>query len=122
MNLTLIEFLLLIITLAIVGFIAYLIPAIRQIKDTAKRGEETLIELRELISNLRDTERLVKAQIEGVEELITSSKEALSNISETAWFISKKMLKPSTRYIAFLFPLLKAGWQLYKKRKKGGQK
>ncbi len=121
MTLTLNQFLFLIITIVVVAFLAYLIPTIRQLKDTAKRAEEVLTETKELISNFQETERLVKSQIEEVEDLIKTTKKALTNISDIAWFISKKLLKPSTRYLNALLPIINFGWRLYKKKKKGGK-
>jgi predicted PurR-regulated permease PerM len=122
MTLTLNQLLFLILTIAVVAFLVYLIPTIRQLKETAKRAEEVLTETRKLISNFEETEKLVKSQIEGLDDLIKTSKKALTDISEIAWFISKRLLKPSTRYISAFFPLINVGWQLYKKRKKGGKK
>jgi|GEM_PF-938857 predicted PurR-regulated permease PerM len=121
MNLTLNQFLLLVLTIAIVAFLAYLIPAIRQLKETARRAEEVLKETKQLISNFQETERLIKSRIEEVDDLIKTSKKTLTNISEIAFFISKKLLKPSTRYVSAILPLINLGWKLYKKRKKGGK-
>ncbi len=121
MNLTLNQFLFLVLTIAVVAFLAYLIPTIRQLRETAKSAEEVLKETRNLISNFQETERLVKSQIEEIEDLVKTSKKALTNISDIAWFISKKLLKPSTRYLSAILPLINLGWQLYKKRKKGGK-
>ena len=121
MTLTLNQFLFLVLTIAVVAFIAYLIPTIRQLKETAKRAEEVLNETKELISHFQETEKLINAQIEGLEDLIKTSKKTLTNISDIAWFISKKLLKPSTRYLGAILPLINFGWQLYKKKKKGGK-
>ncbi|MCP2520788.1 hypothetical protein NLD30_10160, partial [SCandidatus Aminicenantes bacterium Aminicenantia_JdfR_composite] len=71
--------------------------------------------------NFQETERLIKSRIEEVDDLIKTSKKTLTNISEIAFFISKKLLKPSTRYVSAILPLINLGWKLYKKRKKGGK-
>ena len=74
MPLTLTQFLLLVITLAVVVGVTFLITLVIQLRRTLKEGEKTLAETRELAKNLQDTNQKVQAKIDDFGEMITASK------------------------------------------------
>jgi len=117
MPLTLTQFLLLIITLAAVVGVTFLVTLMIQLRRTLKEGEETLAEIRELAKNLQDTNQKVQAKIDDFGEMITASKKTVIGLSEVTWFLTTKILRPSSKYWPLLFPLLRFGWRRLKKRK-----
>ncbi len=117
MPLTLNQFLLLVITSAVVVAVtAFIILAI-QIRRTAKVGEETLDEIRLLANQLRETALKANDRIEDLDEIVQSTRKTVSSISEVALFLSAKVVKPSSKYWPFLFPLIRMGWRQMKKHK-----
>jgi len=117
MPLTLSQFLLLIITIAVVVAVTFLVTFLVQMRRTAREGEKTLIEFRDLVRNLKVTDQKVKVQIDNFGEMIQSSKKTATHLSEASWFVTKKILKPSSKYWPILLPILRYGWRLLKKRK-----
>jgi len=117
MPLTLTQFLLLIITLAIVVGVTFLVTLLIQLRKTLKEGEETLVEIRELVKNLQDTNQKVQTKIDDFGEMITASKKTVIGLSEVTWFLTTKIIRPSSKYWPLLFPLLRFGWRRLKKRK-----
>ncbi|NIM90373.1 MAG: hypothetical protein GTO17_05425 [Candidatus Aminicenantes bacterium] len=117
MPLTLTQFLLLVITLAVVVGVTFLITLLIQIRRTLKEGEKTLAEITELAKHLQDTNQKVQAKIDDFGEMITASKKTVIGLSEITWFLTTKILKPSSKYWPLLFPLLRFGWRRLKKRK-----
>ena len=117
MPLTLTQFLLLVITLAVVVGVTFLITLVIQLRRTLKEGEKTLAETRELAKNLQDTNQKVQAKIDDFGEMITASKKTVIGLSEITWFLTTKILRPSSKYWPLLFPLLRFGWRRLKKRK-----
>lgn len=117
MPLTLTQFLLLVITLAVVVGVTFLITLVIQLRRTLKEGEKTLAEITELAKNLQDTNQKVQAKIDDFGEMITASKKTVIGLSEIAWFLTTKILRPSSKYWPLLFPLLRFGWRRLKKRK-----
>ena len=117
MPLTLTQFLLLIITLAVVVAVTFLVTLLVQLRKTFREGEETLIEIRELIKNLKETDQRVKTKIDDFGEMITASKKTVLSLSEITWFMTTKIIRPSSKYWPILFPLLRLGWRRLKKRK-----
>jgi predicted PurR-regulated permease PerM len=117
MPLTLTQFLLLIITLAIVVGVTFLVTLLIQLRKTLKEGEETLAEIKELAKNLQDTNQKVQTKIDDFGEMITASKKTVIGLSEVTWFLATKIIRPSSKYWPLLFPLLRFGWRQLKKRK-----
>jgi len=117
MPLTLNQFLLLIITLAVVVGVTFLVTLIIQLRRTLKEGEKTLTEIRELAENLQDTNQKVQTKIDDFGEMITASKKTVVGLSEMTWFLTTKIIRPSSKYWPLLFPLLRFGWRRLKKRK-----
>jgi type II secretory pathway pseudopilin PulG len=117
MPLTLNQFLLLVITIAVVVAVTFLVNLMRQLRKTAQEAEETLVEIRMLASEARETSRSVQSKIEDVGELVLATKKTAVSVAEIAWFVTTKILRPSSKYWPFLFPLIRLGWRQAKKRK-----
>jgi len=117
MSLTLNQFLLLVITVAAVVAATFLITLFVQFRNTAKEGEKTLVELRKLINNLKETEQKVNAKIDDLGDVFKATKKTATSISEITWFLASKVIKPSSKYWPILFPILRFGWRRLKKRK-----
>lgn len=117
MSLTLNQFLLLVITIAVVVAVTFLITLFVQIRKTAKEGEKTLVELRELINNLKQTERKVNAKIDDLDDVFKATKKTAASISEITWFLASRVIKPSSKFWPILLPVIRLGWRRLKKRK-----
>ena len=117
MSLTLNQFLFLVITIAVVAAVTFLVTLFVQLRKTAKEGEKTLVELRELINNLKQTEQKVNARVDDLGDVFKATKKTAASISEITWFLATKAIKPSSKYWPFLFPLIRLGWRRLKKRK-----
>lgn len=117
MPLTLNQFLLLVVTLAVVVAVTFLVILFIQLRKTAREAEMTLIEARELVESLKETSLSLQTKIDDVGELVESSKKTAISISEIAWFLTAKILRPSSKYWPLLFPLIRLGWRQLKKRK-----
>ncbi len=118
MSLTLNQFLFLVITLAVVVFVTFLITLILQLRRTAKEGEDTLVEIRELVRNLRETDKRLKDKMDDISLTIEATKKTALGLSEITWFLTSKILRPSSKYWPLLFPLLRFGWRQIKKKRK----
>lgn len=119
MPLTLNQFLLLVITIAVVVAVTFLVLLLKQLRKTAREAEETLVEVRMLVGEARETSRSVQSKIEDVGELVQATKKTAVSVSEIAWFMTTKILRPSSKYWPFLFPLIRLGWRQAKKFKEG---
>ena len=117
MPLTLNQFLLLVITIAVVIAVTFLVNFLRQLRKTAREAEETLIEVTMLVGETREMSRILQSRIEDVGELVHASKKTVVSVSEIAWFVTTKILRPSSKYWPFLFPLIRLGWRQAKKFK-----
>lgn len=117
MPLTLNQFLFLVVTIAVVVAVTFLVMLLRQLRKTAREAEETLAEMRILIGEARETSRSVQSKIEDVGELVQATKKTAISLSEIAWFVTMKILRPSSKYWPFLFPLIRLGWRRAKKFK-----
>jgi hypothetical protein len=117
MPLTLTQFLLLVITLAVVVGVTFLVTLMIQLRRTLKEGEKTLAEIQELAKSLHDTNQKVQTKIDDFGEMITASKKTVIGLSEITWFLTTKIIRPSSKYWPLLFPLLRFGWRRLKKRK-----
>ena len=118
MVLTLDQFLLLVLTIAAVVAVTYIIIFLHQMRKTAREGSAALMEIRELAKNLNETNRKVNQELDDVGEFIDASKKTAVNLSEAAFFVTTKIVKPGSKYMPFLFPLIRFGWRLLKKKKK----
>lgn len=117
MSFTLNQFLLLVITIAAVVAVTFLVTLFVQLRKTAKQGEETLRELRALVQNLKETNIKVNNKIDDLGEIVDASKNTVVSLSEIAFFLSTKIIKPSSKYWPFLFPFIRLGWRHLRKKK-----
>ena len=117
MSLTLNQFLLLILTFAAVIAVTFLVILFVQLRRTAKEGEKTLRELRDLALHLRETNRKINAKIDDVADIVDASRKTALSLSEIALFLSSKVIKPSSKYWPVLFPLIRLGWRQFRKKK-----
>jgi hypothetical protein len=117
MPLTLNQFLLLVITIAVVVAVVFLIGLLKQLRKTAREAELTLVEVKSLAEEARVASRSVQSKMEDVGELVEATKKTALSVSEIAWFVTTKILRPSSKYWPFLFPLIRLGWRQAKKRK-----
>jgi len=121
MPLTLNQFLFLVITIAVVILVTFLIIFLVQLRKTAREGEETLKEIRQMALRLQQTNRKINTKIDDVSDIIAASRKTAVSLSEVAWFLSTKIIRPSSKYWPFLFPLFRMGWRQFRKKKtKGG--
>jgi len=117
MPLTLNQFLLLVITIAVVVAVIFLITLIAQLRKTARGGEETLNQIRTLVSNLNETSQKVNTKIDDLDEILEATKKTAVSLSEIVWFVTTKVIKPSSNFWPLLYPFIRLGWRQMKKRK-----
>ncbi len=121
MPLTLNQFLFLVIAVAVVVLVTFLVIFLVQVRKTAKEGEETLRELRQLALHLQQTNRKINTKIDEVSDIVDASRKTAVGLSEVALFLSTRIIKPSSKYWPFLIPLVRMGWRQFRKKKtKGG--
>jgi len=117
MELTLDQFLLLVITIAVVVAVTFLITLFLQLRRTAKEGEKTLGEIRSLVTSLTQASQKATERIDDVEEMLKTAKKTASQLSEITWFLSSKIIRPSSKYWPIVLPVFRLGWRQWKKRK-----
>jgi uncharacterized protein YoxC len=117
MALTLNQVLGIILTVAGVVAIVFLILFLNQLRRTAKEGEKALMRAQEAMEGLQAIEAKLNANLDNVGEVLAVSKKAVSGISEVAFFLTSKVIRPSAKYWPFIFPLVRLGLQQWKKRK-----
>ena len=117
MLLSLNQTLFLILTAVAVAVAVFFILFLLQLRRTAREGERTLVEFRELAEGLKAIERKVDARIDDAAELLESSKQTVAGLAEASLFLTTKIVRPASRYWPILYPLLRAGWKQLKKRK-----
>jgi hypothetical protein len=112
----------LVITIAAVVVSTLLVILFIQLRKTAKEGEETLRELRGLILNLKNTNQKFNARIDDAGEIVEASKKTAASLAEIAFFISTRIIRPSSKYWPFIFPLIRLGWRQIKRKKQKEEK
>jgi hypothetical protein len=120
--LTLSQILFLVLTVAAVVVVVFLILFLIQMRRTAREGERTLAEVRELAVSLKEIERKVNARIDDVGELLESSKQTAAGLAQASLFLTTRVVSPVSRYWPLLYPLLRIGWKQLKKLKKRKEK
>ena len=118
MPLTLNQFLFLVITIAIVVIATYLVIFLAQLRKTVKEGQDALAEAKKLMRSVNETSQKVNSKIDDITPVVEASKRIATSISEIAWFLAAKVLKPSSKYWPIVFPILRFGWRQVKKQKK----
>ncbi|MFQ6037580.1 MAG: DUF948 domain-containing protein [Candidatus Aminicenantales bacterium] len=119
MPLTLNQFLLLVLTLVAVVAVTFLAAFLAQLRRTAREAEKTLAEIRDLAAHLKETSLSVQAKLDDAGEVIEASKKTMVSLSEIAWFVASKIVRPSSRLWPLVFPLTRLIWRQWKKHKEG---
>jgi len=117
MMLTLNQFLFLVITITFVVAVTSLVLFLRQLRNTAREGEKTLVEINSLIRSLQDTSARVNSRLDDVSGLIEASKHTATNVAEMTALVTARIIRPSAKYWPVIYPLFRMGWRLLKKRK-----
>jgi hypothetical protein len=117
MTLTLNQFLFLVITIAIVVAVTYLVLFLRQLRDTAREGEKTLVEINSLVRSLQETSTGINTRIDELGGVLEESRKTAANLAEMAAMLTVRIIRPSAKYWPVLYPLFRFGWRLLKKRK-----
>lgn len=117
MSLTLNHFLLLVLTLAAVVLVTVLVLFLLQLKKTIREGEKALEDIRTLTNNLNETSKKVNTKIDDMGEVLEAAKKTAVNLSESAWFVTSKVIRPNSKLWPLLFPLVRLGWRQLKKKK-----
>ncbi len=117
MLLTLNQTLFLILTVAAVVAVVFLVLFLIQLRRTAREGERTLIELREVAEGLKVIEKKVDARIDEAAEVLASAKTTLSGLSEASLFLTSRVVRPASKYWPIIFPVARWVWRYLKNRK-----
>ena len=117
MSLTLNQFLLLVLTFAAVVVAVYLVRFLAQLRRVTEEGEKTMVEVRKLAENLNELDGMVKDRIVSLGELMEASKRTAVNLSEASFFLTTKVLRPSSRFWPVMLPLITFFWKQFRKRK-----
>jgi predicted PurR-regulated permease PerM len=117
MTLTLNQFLFLVITIAIVVAVTYLVLLLRQLRNTAREGENTLVEINSLVRSLQDTSAGINNRIDDLGGVLDQSKKTAASLAEMATLLTMRIIRPSAKYWPVLYPLFRLSWRLLKRRK-----
>jgi hypothetical protein len=117
MPLTLNQFLLLVLTFAAVVVAVYLIRFLAQLRRVAEEGEKTMVEVRKLAENLSELDGMVKDKLVSLGDLMEASKKTAVNLSEASFFLTSKVLRPSSKFWTVMIPVISFVWRQFKKRK-----
>lgn len=118
MELTLNQFLLLVLTIVAVVAVTVLVVLLLQLRRTVREAGETFVEIRNLASSLQETSLKVNTKMEEAGEMLEAARKTAVSFSEISWFLAMRVIKPSSRYWSLLFPIIRFGWRQIKKQKK----
>ncbi len=116
MPLTLNQFLFLILTIAAVVAVTAFISFLLQLKRTAREGEKTLIEVQTLSKNLNEVSQKVNEKIEDLGDVVDATKKITAGLSEATWLLVTKVIRPGSKFLPFLYPIIRLGWRQFKKK------
>lgn len=117
MPLTLNQFLLLVLTLVAVVVAVYLIRVLAKLGSVAEEAEKTMGEVRELVKNLNELNGVVKDRLVNIGEFMEASKRTAVNLSEASFFLTTRVLRPSSKFLPLMLPLASFFWKQFRKRK-----
>ncbi|HRD02556.1 MAG TPA: DUF948 domain-containing protein [Candidatus Saccharicenans sp.] len=117
MLLTFNQTLFLILTVAAVVIAVFLILFLLQLRRTAREAEKSLQELQVTLDKLKKIEDLVERRLDETGTILESAKKTVSGLSELSLFLTTRVVRPASKYWPVLFPLVRYGWQIIKKRK-----
>ncbi|MBC7361854.1 MAG: DUF948 domain-containing protein [Candidatus Aminicenantes bacterium] len=117
MLLTFNQVLFLILTVTAAVLAAFLVLFLIQLRKTAKEAEKSFQELQIILHKLERIEDKLDRRLDDAGVIIESTKQTVSSLAELSLFLMTKVVRPASKYWPVLFPLLRFGWQLMKKRK-----
>lgn len=117
MQITLNQALWLVLTVAAVVALAFLAHLFFQLARTAKQAQAAMAEATTLLRNLQETERKVNLAVEDLTGTMQAVRKLTESASEVALFLTTKVVRPSSKWWPFVFPLLRMGLAQIKKRK-----
>ncbi|HAV41586.1 MAG: DUF948 domain-containing protein [Candidatus Aminicenantales bacterium] len=117
MLLTFNQTLFLILTVAAVVIAVFLILFLLQLRRTAREAEKSLQEFQVTLEKLKTIEDKVERRLDETGTIIQSAKKTVSGLSELSLFLTTRVVRPASKYWPVIFPLVRFGWQLIKKRK-----
>jgi hypothetical protein len=117
MLLTFNQVLYLLLTVAAVVVAVVLALFLLQLKRTAREAEKSFQELQIVLNKFEQIEDKLDKRLEEAGEIVSSTKKAVSGLGELSLFLTTNVVRPASRFWPVLFPLLRFGWQLMKKRK-----
>jgi hypothetical protein len=117
MPLTLNQFLLLVLTFAAVVVAVYLVRFLARLRGVAEEGEKTMVEVRKLVENLNDLDGMIKDRLVNLGEFMEASKRTAVNLSEASFFLTTRILRPSSKFWPVMLPLASFFWKKFRKRK-----
>lgn len=117
MLLTFNQTLFLILTVAAVVIAVFLVLFLIQLRRTAREAEKSFQELQVTLEKLKTIEDKLGQRLDETGKVIESAKKTVSGLSELSLFLTTRVVRPASRYWPVLFPLVRFGWQMIKKRK-----
>jgi hypothetical protein len=117
MSLTLSQFLFLVLTIAAVVAVTFLVLFLSQLRKTAQEGEKTLREMRSLAANLNTISQNVNQKVDGLGDVLDSTRKAAVGLSDATLYFSQRMMRPASRYWPFAIPAIRLVWRQLRKRK-----
>ncbi|HOM94978.1 MAG TPA: DUF948 domain-containing protein [Candidatus Saccharicenans sp.] len=117
MLLTFNQTLFLILTVAAVVIAVFLVLFLIQLRRTVREAEKSFQELQVTLEKLKTIEDKLGQRLDETGKVIESAKKTVSGLSELSLFLTTRVVRPASRYWPVLFPLVRFGWQMIKKRK-----
>jgi len=117
MLLTFNQTLFLILTVAAVVIAVFLVLFLIQLRRTVREAEKSFQELQVTLEKLKKIEDKLDQRLDETGKVIESAKKTVSGLSELSLFLTTRVVRPASRYWPILFPLVRFGWQMIKKRK-----
>ncbi len=117
MLLTFNQTLFLILTVAAVVIAVFLVLFLIQLRRTVREAEKSFQELQVTLEKLKKIEDKIDHRLDETGKVIESAKKTVSGLSELSLFLTTRVVRPASRYWPILFPLVRFGWQMIKKRK-----
>jgi len=111
------QFLFLVLTFAAVIIAVYLVRFLAQLRRAAAEGEKTMVEVRKLVQNLNELDKIVKTRLADLGAIMEASKKTAAQVSEAAFFLTTKIIRPTSRYWPVVYPLVRFLWKKIRKRK-----
>ena len=117
MPLSLNQFLLLVLTIAAVVVAVFLVRFLAQLRGAAEEGEKTMVEVRKLVENLNELDGIIKDRLVNLGDFMEASKRTAVNLSEASFFLTTRILRPSSKFWPVIFPVASFFWKQFRKRK-----